>query len=135
MNFHGLVLNDITTTPEAPPQFVAAKPFKGQNDAYPTLRPVTSRLPAAELFKLVDKTARAMPHWEVTVSEAGRLHLEAVVTTPLLKFKDDVAIEVRPTSSGSTLHMRSKSRVGRGDLGTNAARIRDFLDRITSTSS
>lgn len=135
MNFHGLLLNDITTTPEAPPQFVSSLPYPGQGGAYPDLRPLTSRLGAAELFRLVDKTARSMPQWEVTVSEPGRLHLEAVVTTPLLKFKDDVAIDVRPAATGCTLHMRSKSRLGKGDLGTNAARIRDFFKRITSTSS
>jgi hypothetical protein len=37
-------------------------------------------------------------------------------------------VEVRPRDDGgSTVAMRSKSRLGKGDLGANARRIRAFL--------
>ncbi len=45
----------------------------------------------------------------------------------MLRFKDDVLVEVRPHPGGSEVAMRSKSRVGKGDLGANAKRIRAFL--------
>jgi uncharacterized protein (DUF1499 family) len=34
---------------------------------------------------------------------------------------------VRPTDAGSRIDVRSVSRVGVGDIGTNAARVRAFL--------
>ena len=57
--------------------------------------------------------------------------LEVVATTRLMHFKDDVAVEVRPEGTGSSVHMRSKSRVGKGDLGANAKRIRMFLSELS----
>jgi uncharacterized protein (DUF1499 family) len=40
---------------------------------------------------------------------------------------------VRPESGGSRVDVRSVSRVGRSDVGTNAARIRAFLSRLVRT--
>jgi uncharacterized protein (DUF1499 family) len=59
---------------------------------------------------------------------AGRI--EAVVTTRWFGFQDDVAIRIAPAGTGSRVDMRSKSRVGRSDVGTNAQRIREFLGRM-----
>lgn len=56
---------------------------------------------------------------------AGTLH--AVVTTRLWRFKDDVHISVQSEAGGSVLHVRSQSRVGRGDLGANARHVMDLL--------
>jgi len=39
---------------------------------------------------------------------------------------------VRPEGAGSRVDVRSLSRVGRGDLGMNAKRIRRFLERLRS---
>src|SRR3546814_20390161 len=43
---------------------------------------------------------------------------------------DEVVIRVAPTETGAVVDLRSRSRIGRGDLGTNAARIRSFLDDL-----
>ena len=43
---------------------------------------------------------------------------------------DDVAIRITPAGAGSRVDMRSKSRVGRSDVGTNAHRIQEFLGRM-----
>ena len=57
--------------------------------------------------------------------------LEAVVTSRLFGFQDDIAIRVRPDSDGtSRIDMRSKSRDGKGDQGANAARIRSFVGAV-----
>jgi uncharacterized protein (DUF1499 family) len=37
---------------------------------------------------------------------------------------------VRADQAGSRLDVRSKSRVGLGDVGTNAARVRKFLELV-----
>jgi uncharacterized protein (DUF1499 family) len=54
--------------------------------------------------------------------------IEAVDTTAVMAFKDDVAIRVRGGAQGTQIDLRSASRVGEGDLGANAKRIRAFLD-------
>jgi uncharacterized protein (DUF1499 family) len=62
-------------------------------------------------------------------AEAGRI--EATDTTFWFGFKDDVVIRVKPADGGSRVDVRSLSRVGVGDAGTNAKRIRAFLDVLT----
>jgi len=52
--------------------------------------------------------------------------IEATETTFWFGFKDDVVIRIRPEGAGSRVDVRSKSRVGKSDLGANAARIRRF---------
>ena len=66
--------------------------------------------------------------WElVAADEAGR-RIEATDTTYWFGFKDDVAIRVSAMPDGmSRVDLRSVSRVGRSDVGTNAKRIREFL--------
>jgi uncharacterized protein (DUF1499 family) len=41
---------------------------------------------------------------------------------------------VRPDGAGSVVDVRSKSRVGRGDLGANAKRIRKLRDQLKTAS-
>jgi uncharacterized protein (DUF1499 family) len=45
---------------------------------------------------------------------------------------DDIRVRVRPSGEGSVVDVRSKSRVGRGDVGANAARIRAFEQALRS---
>ncbi len=56
--------------------------------------------------------------------------IEAVARTPILGFRDDVVVRVRPTADGARIDVRSASRYGRNDLGTNAARVRNLLDDV-----
>ena len=56
--------------------------------------------------------------------------IEAVARTPILGFRDDVVVRVRPTVDGARIDVRSASRYGRNDLGTNAARVRNLIDDI-----
>ena len=59
--------------------------------------------------------------------------IEASDTTFWFGFIDDVVIRIEPDGNGSTLDIRSKSRVGRSDVGANAARIRAFLQDFEQT--
>ena len=66
---------------------------------------------------------------------AGALELLAV--TPLMRFKDDVAVRVRAVPAAAAgggamivVDVRSASRVGKGDLGANAARIAKYLEAL-----
>jgi uncharacterized protein (DUF1499 family) len=48
-------------------------------------------------------------------------------------FKDDVVIRVTSASGIARVDVRSKSRVGRGDVGANAKRIRQYLQRLRAS--
>ena len=54
--------------------------------------------------------------------------IEAVDTTAIMAFKDDIVIRVRSNADGTLVDLRSVSRVGVSDLGTNADRIREFRE-------
>ena len=56
---------------------------------------------------------------------AGRRdgRIEAVARTPILGFRDDVVVRVRADPDGARVDIRSTSRYGRHDFGTNAARV------------
>src|SRR5580698_6652350 len=56
--------------------------------------------------------------------------IEAIARTPILGFRDDVVVRVRPTSDGTRIDVRSASRYGRRDFGTNAARVRNLISDI-----
>jgi len=141
-------IHDITTDTVDPPLFEAVVPLRrtadntldyggselatAQKAAYPDLE--TLVVPAS--VDVVVARARVVAEelgWEVVSSDpAGRL--EATDTTLWFGFQDDVAVRVRPAADGaSEVDVRSVSRVGQGDLGTNAKRIRLFLIQLRST--
>ncbi|MGB5145826.1 MAG: DUF1499 domain-containing protein, partial [Porticoccaceae bacterium] len=56
--------------------------------------------------------------------DPGRI--EATETSFWYGFKDDVVIRIAGDDRESRIDIRSKSRVGKSDLGKNAERIRAF---------
>ena len=50
--------------------------------------------------------------------------------TPILGFRDDVVVRIRPDPDGARIDIRSTSRYGRHDFGTNAARVRSLSEAI-----
>lgn len=141
-------INDITTDTTNPPQFVQATRLdenKGRDLSYPgetfaaqqregygEIAPLKMAVEPGVAFARVFAVANEMKTWEITLADPGRGVIEGVDTSWLFRFKDDFVIEVRPDGTGSVVHMRSKSRVGRGDVGANAARIRDFFARVSA---
>jgi len=91
-------------------------------------RVVDSRPPQGPQPRVID--ARA--------SQAGTVRdgiIEAVARTPILGFRDDVVLRIRPTVDGARIDVRSASRYGRHDLGTNAKRVRGLIDDIDDVLS
>lgn len=140
-------IHDITTDPGDPPRFdallarrtgrwVSAPDYDGapaaaeQRRAYPYVQPLVLRTGRAQVFDSALAAARAMG-WEIVAADAPAGRIEAIATTRLLRFKDDVAIRLREDGAGTRVDVRSKSRLGRGDLGTNARRIRRYLAALT----
>ena len=50
----------------------------------------------------------------------------------IFRFRDDFVVRVRPDGEATRVDMRSKSRVGKGDLGANAKRIEQFFQGLAS---
>ena len=48
----------------------------------------------------------------------------------ILGFREDVVVRVRATSDGTRIDVRSASRYGRNDLGSNATRVRNLISDI-----
>ena len=110
-----LNINDVTT---------------GATPEYPDLQPQRFALPPEHVFDAASAVAHATEHWEVTKEDRAGGVLEAVATTPLMHFKDDVTITVSRDGEQTKVVVRSHSRIGKGDLGANAKRIRKFQDDL-----
>jgi uncharacterized protein (DUF1499 family) len=100
-----------------------------QRKAYPDIRPVMLAMAPDEAYRAAMNVARQMG-WEITVNDPAARRLEAVDETPWFGFKDDVAVRVSPASGVSRVDVRSVSRVGRSDVGMNAARVRKYVARL-----
>ena len=97
--------------------------------AYGDIKALVTDTPAAEAFQVALDAAQAQPGWVIDRSDQASGAIEAHATSFWYGFTDDIAIRVRslPDSSGTTIDMRSVSRVGLSDLGANAKRVRGYL--------
>ena len=135
-------IHDITTDTNDPPLFVDILPLRAgakngavyggsevaelQHAAYPDIAPVDLDLAPAAAYAKALAAANAM-EWALVATDSVAGRIEATATTRVFRFKDDVVIRIRPRAGGSRLDIRSVSRLGNGDLGKNASRIRAFL--------
>ena len=128
-------INDISTDTVDPPEFwdmpnPMAYPGEAvaqqQRAGYPDLAPLTLPQASAEVFDVALQLVQARG-WSVIASDAEEGRIEAVATSRLFGFADEVSIRIVPDGSGSRVDMRSRSRLGKIDRGTNARRVRDWL--------
>jgi uncharacterized protein (DUF1499 family) len=142
-------IHDVTTDPVDPPEFVAVLPIRAQAGAlnpveyggprvaalqlesFPDIKPLRLDVAPPAAFDRALAAVRAMS-WEVVATDPSAGRIEATDTTALFGFKDDVVVRVRPDGNGSRIDVRSLSRVGGGDLGTNAKRVRAYLRRLAA---
>lgn len=132
-------INDISTDTEDPPVFwftatpsdYPAQNAEPQRAAYPGVRPLDLPLSADEAFAaalaLVEERG-----WEVLSADPAESQIEAIATSRLFGFEDEVAIRVTETDTGTRIDMRSRSRLGQIDRGANARRIEAFLSDLES---
>lgn len=132
-------INDITTDLASPPHFLETDhPYPAKFKAvvkksYPNLGPVRVTLDPAKTYEAALALAKGWKRWKVVAEDPKAHVIQAVATTKLFRFKDDVVIRITAApTGGSIVDMRSRSRVGKGDLGTNARRIRAFLDVLAA---
>ena len=143
-------LYDITTDPIDPPRYEAlarlrpreANPItyaglyaaEQQRAAYPDIEPLDEDATPEVAFKaaLAVITKRKWIIIDRRPPQAPRRegHIEAVARTLIMGLRDDVVVRVRGGNEGSRVDVRSSSRFGSFDFGSNAARIRSLMDDI-----
>jgi len=140
-------IHDISTDTDRPPQFVAVLPLRKearnpvdyppataaeQKRGYPDILPMLIDASPAFTFERAERAARAMG-WDIVAVAPQDGRIEATDTTLLFGFKDDIVIRITPQAQGSIVDVRSLSRVGGSDIGTNAKRIRAFMQELSGT--
>jgi uncharacterized protein (DUF1499 family) len=140
-------IHDITTDTENPPAFVAIAPLRAdapnpveyageqiaqqQRAAYPDIRPLILDLSAERAFQRALDAARR-EGWRIVDANPAEGRIEATDRTFWFGFLDDVVIRLTPLNGRTVVDVRSKSRVGRSDVGANARRIRSYLQSVRS---
>jgi uncharacterized protein (DUF1499 family) len=140
-------IHDITTDLEHPPGFVDVLPLRAnapnpasyggaavaaqQRAAYPDLTPLIIELPPAQVYALALAVARDMG-WGIVAAVPAEGRIEATDTTFWFGFTDDIVVRITPVEGGSRIDVRSVSRVGRSDVGTNARRIHTYLKNVVA---
>ncbi len=141
------MIADITTDPIDPPRFETigrlrtrlANPVayaglyaaEQQRTAYPDIRPLDTDASLQSTYEAT-MAVIAKRRWQVINTrppQQGRreAYIEAVARTPIMGFRDDIAVRIRAVGQGARVDVRSASRYGRTDFGVNAARIRALL--------
>jgi uncharacterized protein (DUF1499 family) len=142
-------INDITTNPDDPPAFAHAAQLPGnegrdlsypgdfaakQRAGYQNLGPIRlEESPPDAYFRCLH--AAELLGWQITHNSPESGTLEATETSRIFRFVDDISVRVRPDGTGSVIDVRSKSRVGRGDMGANARRIEAFRKKLTPAAA
>src|SRR6202045_2392960 len=146
-------IHDITTDPIDPPRFEALARLRSgdganpavyaglysaeqQRQAYPDIETVELEVPVQRAYEIALQLVTKRK-WLVIDERAPqpprRLgHIEAVARTPIMGFREDVAIRITPDGEDSRVDIRSSSRYFEGDLGSNAARITKLIDDINN---
>ena len=144
-------INDVATTPDEPLAFATlaglrpadAIPIKepettaieAQVEFYPDIGPMVLERSAPEVFSLVHEAVERLG-WSIASSEApgetGVGRIEATDRTLIMGFTDDVIVQVKGDDAHAVIDVRSVSRYGLHDLGTNAARIRALFAEVTT---
>jgi|Marorgknorr_s2lv_3_1036020.scaffolds.fasta_scaffold00014_59 uncharacterized protein (DUF1499 family) len=141
-------IHDISTDLNAPPEFVEVLPLRadaantviygGSNnmtperlaqltaEAYPDLVPQHYDASVDEIF---DRALAAVDRlgWELVSATRSAGRIEATDTTLWFRFKDDIVIIIAAAGNQTLVNARSVSRVGTGDVGANAIRLRAFF--------
>jgi uncharacterized protein (DUF1499 family) len=152
-------IHDVSTDIGTAPQFVALLPLRAgaengsdydgpktvkllsgkvttvaalQKKYYGDVIPFAQFIKPAKLFWRALAVAKSMG-WNIVAFDQKDGRIEATATTFWFGFKDDIVIRVRPAGKlGARLDIRSKSRVGKSDLGSDAGYCRSFLKTLKS---
>lgn len=114
-----------------PPEYAGPNTARQQREAYPNIQPLILDAPINEVFQSAQGVAKDLG-WQLVsaTKKQEQARIEATDTTFWFGFKDDVVVRLQSVKEGTLVDLRSKSRVGKSDLGKNAERIRQFSNRL-----
>lgn len=141
-------IHDITTDLQNPPDFAAILTLRTaehnpldrktpanltelQQAGYPDLGSLLINKDPSQVFTEAVALAKACD-WEIIAVSAEDGIIEATATTWFMGFKDDIVIRVSAKANKTIVDMRSASRIGISDMGTNATRIKAFLHELNN---
>lgn len=117
-----------------PPQYAGLYTAEQQRDAYPEVTSlelsVAPKTAYDHALALVNKRRWLVLDAREPQAKRRDGRIEAVARTPIMGFREDVVIRIRGTDEDSRVDMRSSSRYGFHDIGSNASRIRGYLDSL-----
>jgi uncharacterized protein (DUF1499 family) len=104
------------------------------NHAFPELQTPVFHVGAERLFGAVMESVNDLG-WQVMESDDENLKAVLVIATPILRFKDDLVVQVKLRNSQfnaeeSSLYIHSSSRVGKADFAANAGHIQTLIERV-----
>lgn len=85
----------------------------GESKAVPPLQATALQ------WQQLKKWIASQQDWTITTDTGD--FVQAVVKTPMMRFRDDV--QMLFVEDAGVIHMRSSSRLGIGDMGTNRRRV------------
>ena len=101
--------------------------FAPPGDAQHVIPPLTYRKTPSEAKEALKTVIRTLPRTSLVEEDETYLHFE--FTSLLFRFVDDV--EFLLVDETKTIHFRSASRTGYGDLGVNRRRMEDIRRLVT----
>ena len=144
-------IHDISTDTDNPPEFSVLVTARSETDndliyedetvegqtaelqmaAYPNVKTAQSDL---SIEDAINRAANILQNQGLEVANVDPVQgiVEATATTAWFGFKDDVVVRATASDGGTLIDVRSVSRVGRSDIGANAARIEEFLAAFTA---
>lgn len=117
-----------------PVQYAGLYAAEQQREAYPEISTLELKVSPKTAYDhalaLVNKRRWLVMDAREPIAGRRDGRIEAVARTPVMGFREDIVIRVRGADDESRVDMRSSSRYGFHDIGSNAARIRGFLDSV-----
>lgn len=145
-------ITDVTTDPIDPPRFEVVARLRPPNsslypglaaaelqrEAWPDIEPLLVAVSAKAAYDgaMAVITKRKWRVVDARPPQPNREgHIEAIARTPIMGFRDDVAVRIRATREGTKIDIRSASRYGTTDFGTNATRVLALIDDIDDAAT
>ncbi len=125
------MINDVATDLENPPTLrVSGQPVPFPDASKRELavggpKPWLTSAPVEKVQAIVMAVIANRKGWALEQTAPGRIKF--VATSRIFRFKDDVVVRIEATPDGTRVDVRSRSRMGKGDMGANAKRIDELL--------
>lgn len=148
-------IHDITTDPIDPPKFETLARLRTGGDtnpavyaglysaeqqriAYPDVEAASVDVPPQRAYEtaleLINKRKWLVVDARPPAPPRREGKIEAIARTPIMGFREDIAVRIVPDGPGARIDLRSSSRYFDHDLGSNAERIARLVEDINAAT-